>query len=311
MKKLLIVPALLVVLTGCVEESLSVEKTIEDGGAYSAEIKVDKEENKQGNNSEVNSDNVDSKEKLDAEEADQGNKKEQSFNNVKDDKESEILKVLSKHEVEIETVDFDEQLNLIVNKTHTLGGYVESKKAEEKGGKLSSNLNIKVPIDKYSEMKNFLSKNFHISSENIESIDVTEKFYDVESRIKALEERENRLLKMYDSAKDVESIIKIDDKLFEIIEEKEELQKQKMKIDDRMTFSKIAITIKEVNKLPKDKSEPGEISQAFSSSWNKIKETFLSIVIIFIKVMPAIVFSVVLAIPVAFYYFFKNKKYNK
>ena len=268
------------ILTGCTADNSDVQmkKAIEEGGAYTPST----EENKvvSENDNEIIKDNAKVEDKAES------NVEIELFPEYQDKIDSS--KILSKHKMEIETTDMKETVDSIERKTHRINGYVSSNKTEK--GKTTSEISIKFPANKSAEMKEFLKDNFEIVSEETEAIDVSSNFYDLDSRIKGLEERESRLKETYDISTNVEEVLLIDEKMFEVIIEKEELLRQKLKIENRENFSKIDIKLKEVKKID-SQEEPSVVAQEFKNSINVIKDFLSKALILFIKIIPAIFFS--------------------
>ena len=276
------------ILTGCTVENsdAQIEQAIEEGGAYtqsSEESKVTLEDDK-----EISKDSTGDKFEIIS----------KSQNKI------DSSKLLSKHSMEIETIDMKETVSSIEKETHRLNGYVSSNKTEK--GRAISEMSIKFPANNSAEMKKFLNKNFEIVSEETEAVDVSNNFYDLDSRIKGLEERENRLKETYDTSQSVEEIILIDEKVFEVIIEKENLLRQKLKIENRENFSKIDIRLKEVKKIYSEE-EPSPIVQEFKNSMNVVKEFLSKTLILFIKVIPAMFFSLGMGAILALILYIKYK----
>lgn len=257
-------------LAGCNIEPLEadVEDTIENGGAYKTE-----EESKSL---------VDLKDDVN-----------QDLN--KDDKkESEDLRILSTYKMESETLHFDKDLYEIIEKVHYVGGYVSSNEIKtnnsEKETLKESKLTIRVPKDKTPEVINVINKKLTITSELLTSVDITENYYDIESRIENIEAREERLKILYKKSNDVNEIIKIDEKLSEITKEKEELARKKIKMEDRSSFSRIDINVKEVKKISvvekENLSSSEKIKKTFATTGGNIKAVAVGIFVFLIGAFP-------------------------
>lgn len=270
------------ILTGCTSENsgIQIKKTIEEGGAYTPSTEESTVVSE--NDNEVIEDNTKSESKVDS---NVENKLElpPEYQDIIDSS-----KILSKHKIEIETTNMKETFNSIEREIHKINGYVSSNKTEK--GKTTSEISIKFPASKSAEIKKFLKDNFEIVSEETEAIDISSNFYDLESRIKGLEERENRLKETYDISANVEEILLIDKKMFEVIVEKEELLRQKLKIENRENFSKIDIKFKKVKKI-ESQEEPSVVAKEFKNSINVIKDFLSKALILLIKVIPAVFFS--------------------
>lgn len=294
----IIMTLLVMFLAGCnFDIEADVEETIENGGAYKEEVSVDKDKiTKEDEVIEVDKSEVDGIEQEDktlevdeleevAESKDEGEK---------DNLES--LKILSTHKMEAETINFKSDLDAIINKVHDVGGYISSnsiKSGDPSRKQLTeSKLTLRVPRGSVNEMIEAINDNILITSETLTSADITDKYYDIEARIENLENRENRLRELYDKSEDVNDIITIDDKLFEVTKDKEEMIREKLRMEDRVSLSRIDINIKEVRKLSIDNSDDlsskEKISLSFHSTGSRIKNISVGVLVLLVKVFPAL-----------------------
>lgn len=291
------------ILTGCTAENseIQMKKAIEEGGAYTPSVEGSNTQDPSAEENEVlleddaktTEDNIESE--------------IETFSEYQDKINSS--KILSKHKMEIETTDMKETVDSIEKEISRIDGYVSSNKTEK--GKKTSEISIKFPANKSAEMKEFLKKNFEIVSEETEAVDVSSNFYDLDSRIKGLEERESRLKETYEVSDNVEEILLIDKEMFEVIVEREELLRQKLKIENRENFSKIDIKLKEVKKIDSEQ-EPSLVAQEFKNSINIIKDFLSKTLILFIKIIPAMFFTfglgAILSLILYIKYKFKKQK---
>ena len=279
MKKLLMLTIFLMVLTGCTvtPPDSDIEDTIENGGAYKQEV-----------SSSVKKIKDEAKSPKESESSNEETKQDESYE--KDD----TMKILSTHKFKAESVSFNEDLNSIINFTHEVGGYVGSniihnEKAEGRH-LMKSEITLRIPKDKVNELIDKIDETVVIVAETLTSVDVTDKYYDIESRIKNLESREERLRELYNNSNNVEEIIKIDDKLFEVTEEKEKMIQEQMKMKDKIAFSRIDLELNEVSKFSiKEKEEltaGQQIASSFASVSSTIKNGFITLAIVIINVLP-------------------------
>lgn len=287
MRKFIFIMSILVVtiLAGCVPEE-NVDKAVENGGAYEREIDANK-----------NEENEPSKESEELSEDSEDDKSEQE----RVEQSEEKLKVISTYEYEAETVEFNDDLDRITDKVHDLGGYIRSSNVkvdkQSMNDKRTAELVLRVPRNNVVETIQFLKETVSIGSEVINSIDITDDYYDMEEKLESLISRENRLMELYENATEISDIIEIDDKLFEVDELKKEELRKKSKVDDRIVFSRIEVNLKEVNKLSSEpdieKTYGEKVSDALSSTIKSIKDFFVSTFVILIKYSPLVLIAIV------------------
>lgn len=293
---------LLILLAGCTitPPESDVEDTIENGGAYKQEVSssVKKIEDE----AEVSEENESANEET-----------KQYESSEKDD----TLKILSTHKFKAESVNFNEDLNSIIDFTHEMGGYVSSNRIHNENAEgrqlMKSEITLRVPKDKVNELIDKINETVVIVAETLTSVDVTDKYYDIESRIKNLESREERLRELYNNSNNVEEIIKIDDKLFEVTEEKEKMIQEQMKMKDKIAFSRIDLELDEVSKFSirgKEELTAGQqIANSFASVSSMVKKGFVVLVTVIINVLPFAL--LIIGVYIGYRKILKNKDRNK
>ena len=263
-------------LSACVPEDnvLDFEDLIENGGAYEVELKENKEEGEDSTNPQIISDGGPSVTQV-----------------AKDDN----LKVLSTYKIEAETVNFESFLKDVLDKTHSLQGYISKKNVEKisNTNKNKAEISIKVPRENLPEIISFLEKELSIRSESFSTVDVTEKYYSIDDKIASLESKEKRLLELYEKTTDISKVIEIDDKLTEVVEQKEEELRKKSKIDGGVVLSRIDIDLKEVKKYSNKEDNKEPLLQRLSKGLNETFNSFLGvgveILLFIIKSIPFII----------------------
>lgn len=276
-KLVMIATSMLVLfLVGCNVETqeADIEETIEKGGAYSEEVTLSKESSDSNSTVEIPAEKSNSEEKM---------------------------KILSTNNIIAETLSVDEDLAFVVAKVHEYDGYISFKdvKEQEAANKdlMEAKVTLRVPKERLNEITKDIKDQLSITSELVNSVDVTDEYYDIETRIENLEERESRLRELYDSSDNIKEIIEIDDKLFEVTQEKEETIQKRVKMSDRISFSRVDIEIKEVNKLSIIKDEnlttKEKIAESLSATGEIIKSSVIWIVLGLIKIVPVIVLAVI------------------
>ena len=167
--------------------------------------------------------------------------------------ERKIIKVAN---VSAETKQFDESINQLEALCKSTGGYIES--SSVRGISLNSdgsatsryaNYTIRIPSGKFDEFNSGIHSMVNVvnSSSNVE--EVTNQYYDIQSRIDVLELKKEALQKMYDNYtdyKDIDTLLSLQDKLYAVIEEIEAYKTQLRLYDNKVSYSTVHIDIREV-----------------------------------------------------------------
>lgn len=131
----------------------------------------------------------------------------------------------------------------------SLGGYVAN--SSESGTWLS--ISVRIPSDNFDEAMSSLGKFGRTLSRSVNSKDVTEQFYDLETRIKTKEVMLERLNGYLANAKDISDMIKIESKLNDVTSDLESMKGRMKRLSSQIDFATIEISAQ----LPPNKTEDG------------------------------------------------------
>ena len=172
--------------------------------------------------------------------------------------------------MDAETEDLDAMLSHIDGKIAALGGYMESQ--EIYNGSAYSNyrhrnahMTIRIPAENLSQFVDLVSQNCNIISNYRTSDDVTLQYVSLESRIKALEIEQERLLALLEQADNMEDLLTIESRLTDVRYDLEQIHSQMLVMENRINYSTIHLNVWEVD-------EPTVIAER--TVWQKIGDGF-------------------------------------
>lgn len=165
--------------------------------------------------------------------------------------------------------------------------YVDSKEILVTNGVII----IRVDADKFGSVLKDIKGLGLLTDENIKTDDVTEKFFDVESRLRLLRYEESRLEEYLKKIEDPDTIFKTESRLTDIRHEIEQLTGTLNKLSDLVELSTITINMNE--KLPISTSTP--VTPSYSS---KLKDNFFGSLIGVIEFLGNLLIFIVAAFPV-------------
>ncbi|MDO5776463.1 MAG: DUF4349 domain-containing protein, partial [Eubacteriales bacterium] len=151
-----------------------------------------------------------------------------------------------------QTTEFDKAVAAIETQVKSYGGYVESSSLYKGGYNESSyysrsaDYTIRMPADKLDAFLGEALGELHVTnrSENVE--DITLRYTDLESRVKALETEQERLFELMSKAENVDAIIAIESRLSEIRYELESIKSSLRSYDNQVVYSTVYLYINEV-----------------------------------------------------------------
>lgn len=203
-------------------------------------------------------------------------------------------KVITTIDLTLETTEFDrsnDELNKIIEKHD---GYVEYSNISYNSQNFKNGeFVIRVPKDNVDSFKSDIKSIGNITWESTNKRDVTKQYTDIESRLKAIEVKEERILALMEKADKIEDIIVLEEQLSQVIYEKENLQSSLMNLDDKVDYSTINLSIKEVEKLSGSNNPKISFSEkikiAFDESIYFFKDTIEKLIVLLIYILPFII----------------------
>lgn len=195
-----------------------------------------------------------------------------------------------------ETEDLDVMLAALDEKIAELNGYVEDQNIYN-GSNYSSrryrnaNLTVRVPaedVDKFTEEVSGIS-NVVRTNKNLE--DVTLSYTATESRVKALETEEARLLELMEQAETMSDLLEIEARLTDVRYELENHTSQLRTYDNKINYATIYLSIEEVQEYTPVEEETlwERISGGFVSSLKGLGEGALDLLVWVIVKSPYLV----------------------
>lgn len=216
------------------------------------------------------------------------------------DMQEKIIKTVY---ISAESKEYDRALDGILNAVRLLGGYEESVSTNGKTYyantyNRNARLVLRIPAEKLSEFLSEIGGLINVVSQNAESTNVTQKYYDIESRIRVLESERSAYENMLRDAKDVTFLLEVEKRLYDVIEEIESYKTQLRYYDSKVSYSTVTISLSEVVEYrpvttPKD-TFGTRIWQAFSESWKAFADGVQDFAVWFVYAIPTLLVMAVL-----------------
>lgn len=160
-------------------------------------------------------------------------------------------KLIKTVELSVETRQFDSLVKTLNTKISALEGYIENSELygnEEVGSTRRLTMTIRIPAEQLENFMGVIGENANVLRTTEMTKDVTLEYVDTESHIKALKTEQETLLKLLEDAKDLEAVLRLQDKLTEVRYELENYESRLKMYDNRIAYSTIEIGIIEVEK---------------------------------------------------------------
>lgn len=175
--------------------------------------------------------------------------------------------------VTLETENFEEANQTLHSAINALGGIIVSENAHNLNavnnkGYRSLNITVRIPQENYDAFLSGLSENYNVASINNSVENMTEYYYDSESRLKSFRIQEERLFAMLEKATTVEEMLKIESRLCDVQYEIEALTNTLRTIDNDVKYATFHLNLNEVTKYttPAPKTFGDRLGETISDS---------------------------------------------
>ena len=186
-------------------------------------------------------------------------------------------------------------------RTAELGGYIENSSVSGHSYYYNNtryaSYTIRIPTAELNQFVDVVSEIGNVTQKNESVEDVTLQYVDVESRKKALETEQERLMELLSSAENMEDLLAIESKLSEVRYELENYGSQLRMLDNQIDYSTVNVDVDEVERITEtgEKSFFAEIKDRFGDSLYQVGRGIRSFVIGFLGSLPIIFVWVVIA----------------
>lgn len=188
-------------------------------------------------------------------------------------------KLIRDASITVETLEYEIFLERIEAEITNLGGYIETYTNNDKSyysGRYSRHAYItaRIPQQYFDVFLNTVGDLGNVTNESQNATDITMSYVDVESRKKALEIEQERLLALLEKANKIEDIIALEERLSNVRYQLESYSSQLRTYDNLVNYSTVRLNIEEVIEITKEEPQTllERMSRGFSDTISDIVE---------------------------------------
>lgn len=158
-------------------------------------------------------------------------------------------KLIKNGSLTLEVENLDEAEQAVISWGTALGGYV----SDSNSWKSSRSLTLRIPSERFDEAMSGIGTLGVMVSRNINTSDVTERFYDLQGRIETKQILYERLNSYLKDANNMSDLISIESELNQVQSDLESMQGQMNRLSNQINYSTLSVYLE----LPADKEEEG------------------------------------------------------
>lgn len=177
-------------------------------------------------------------------------------------------KVIYSADMTLETTEFDSAEQAISRIVAGLGGWFENRSVYQGGGPRILRCTVRVPAKEFTAFLEQVGQAAHVTSRDEYAEDVSEAYYDSESRLVTQQTKLERLHHLLSQAEVMEDIISLENAISETELEIERLTGSLRKYDSLVGYSTITLRLEEVYKLSTDEEVAVTFGQRLGSAFS-------------------------------------------
>lgn len=176
-------------------------------------------------------------------------------------------KIIYTANLALETKEFDDASKALAALVADMGGYFESKTVNQ-GYYRSMDAVVRVPVANFTSFLDRAGETAHAVNRSEYLDDVSEAYYDQESRLTTQRVKLERLQELLGKAEDMADIITIESAISETELEIEYLTGSLRKYDSQINYSTVTLSLSEVYRLSTDEEVPLTFGQRLASAFS-------------------------------------------
>jgi len=214
-------------------------------------------------------------------------------------------KIVYTGSMDLQTKEFDDALAAITDLIREAGGYVSSQEITGRSLTYRGNyyerrasLTVRVPAAKFEGLMAGVAGVCNVTDRSVWTDDISERYYDAEVHLSTLRLQEERLLDILSKAEKLEDVITLEQALSEVRYEIESLTAQLRRMDDRVDYSTLTLSLQEVVEYSEIETPPAtfgeKVAEAAKRSVRSIRDFFEDLILWIIEDLPVALLWLVL-----------------
>lgn len=218
-----------------------------------------------------------------------------SYNNKQNLPNQTQKKLIKTGNVNLEIQNLDDSIKKVEEWITNFDGYIANSSNTDKDAWFT----VKIPSEKFDEAMNSTCNLGKVLNHSENTEDVSEQYYDLESRIQNKKIMKANLEKYLKDAKDIKDLLEIEKELNSVISELDSMEGRLRRLSTQIDYSTISINLL----LPANHSEKGFIFPDVKNGFSDFLSNFLNFLLGFVKVFFCIIlFGIPILAAVAFFY---------
>lgn len=204
-------------------------------------------------------------------------------------------KLIKTGNINLEIENLSESILKVEEWISSYGGYISNSSNSEK----NAWFNIKIPSSKFDDAMNSACSLGKVLNHSENTEDVSEQYYDLESRLQNKKTMKSKLEGYLSNAKDIKDLLEIERELNSVISDIDSMEGRLKRLSNQVEYSTITINLQ----LPSNHSENGFIFPDLKNGFSNFLSNFLNFLIGFVKIFFLVILcGIPILAAIAFFY---------
>lgn len=220
-------------------------------------------------------------------------------------------KIIVSGSMRLETKDLDKTLADISDNILDCEGYIQSSDSSKnyKGNRYFYAV-VRVPSDKYNAFINSLKDTGNVINYTYSTEDITDSYYDSQTRLNTLEAEYSKVLEFYDKAESIQELISVEDRLTDIQYEIDAIKLRLKNYDLLTNYSTLDLSVTETEILTNtEENFSAKVNNAFVEGLQNLKLNVQNFIVFAAYNIWLIV--AILTVAIFMFFFIRNKRKKK
>lgn len=229
--------------------------------------------------------------------------------------------------ITVDSIKFDNSVRAFKKMIESVGGFIESEINEDNGDLYNTfviednsvthtyTATVRVPKDKYETVMNQSGELGDVRTNSSQVQNVTQEYGTYAAQLEVYEKEEKRYLEMLEQAKKDETMLQIQEKLFDVQVTIADIKSAMTNLETDVNYSYIDVSIREVSKFKEVPDKTETFGQRFlhtcKSSWKSFTTFLENILFLFIMAWYYFVIGIIVVLVVIRQFKHRRKKSEK
>jgi len=164
-------------------------------------------------------------------------------------------KIIYNVSMSLECNDVDAAVDSIKGAAKGLGGYVSYSNSYKSGGIKYASIQVRVPFGKLEEITDFVKTLGDVPNEYMSTEDITDRYYDIVTRLEHEEKQEEQLLELLGKAETIEDILRVRAELDTVQANIESYKGTIKRWDSLVDYSTVDVSVSPIPSLDNDNED--------------------------------------------------------